>query len=109
MAREDLRPQLPALACPGGADLTVHADFPAVLAAARQAGAETHIAHQGEFLRRLGLDLRAEALSRARPDKAAEIARQRDRLASPEGMGELFKAAVVASPGWPVPAFEDAA
>lgn len=101
--------KLPALACPGGADLTVHADFPAVLAAARLAGAATHILSQGEFLRRLGLDQRCEALSRSRPDKAAELARQRDRLASPEGMGELFKAAAVASSGWPLPAFEEAA
>ncbi|MFC3080078.1 class I SAM-dependent methyltransferase [Phenylobacterium terrae] len=99
----------PALACPGGADLTVHADFPAVLAAARQAGSAAHVLTQGEFLRRLGLDHRAAALARSRPDRADEIARQRDRLASPEGMGELFKAAAIASPGWAVPAFQEAA
>ncbi|MDX9997674.1 MAG: SAM-dependent methyltransferase [Phenylobacterium sp.] len=97
------------LTCPGAADLTVHADFPAVLSAARGAGAATHITTQGEFLLRLGLDQRAAALARARPDRAAELARQRERLAAPDQMGELFKAAVIASPGWPVPAFEEPA
>lgn len=100
--------KLPALACPGRADLTVHADFPAVLATARQAGAETHIAPQGRFLERLGLQPRTEALARARPDRADQLARQRDRLAGPDQMGELFKAAAIVSPGWPVPAFEEA-
>lgn len=100
--------KLSPLACPGEADLTVHADFPAVLDAARREGAQTHITSQGEFLHRLGLAQRAEALAAARPDKAAELARQYERLASVEGMGALFKAAVVAAPGWPVPAFEEA-
>jgi SAM-dependent MidA family methyltransferase len=101
--------KLAALTCPGGADLTVHADFPAVMAAAGAAGAATHIATQGAFLLRLGLQHRAEALARARPDKADELARQRDRLAAPDQMGDLFKAAVIASPGWSIPAFEEAA
>jgi len=64
----------------GEADLTIHADFPGVLAAARAEGAQTAILTQGDFLRRLGIEQRAEALSRARPDQAPAIARQFPQL-----------------------------
>jgi SAM-dependent MidA family methyltransferase len=95
------------LASPGEADLTVHADFPAVMAAARREGAEATILTQGEFLARLGVGLRAEALVRARPDKAPIVGRQLNRLVAADQMGELFKAACIHSPGWTPPAFED--
>ncbi|HEY8574280.1 class I SAM-dependent methyltransferase [Phenylobacterium sp.] len=96
------------LACPGEADLTVHADFPAVLAAAEAQGAETALLHQAEFLARLGIGERAEALVRSRPDKAPLIGRQLHRLVGADQMGELFKAACIHSPGWIPPAFEEA-
>jgi len=96
------------LASPGEADLTVHADFPAVLAAARQQGAETALLTQGQFLARMGIGLRAEALVEARPDKAPMIGRQLNRLIAADQMGELFKAACLHSPGWTPPAFEEA-
>jgi SAM-dependent MidA family methyltransferase len=95
------------LACPGEADLTVHADFPAVLAAARQEGAQTTILTQGEFLRRLGIEHRAAALTAARPDRAETVARQLDRLTAPDQMGELFKAACIFAPGLTPPGFEE--
>ena len=95
------------LACPGEADLTVHADFPAVLAAARKAGAETAILTQGEFLRRLGVEHRAAALAKAQPDRAPTLARQLDRLTAPDQMGALFKAACIHAPGLVPPGFED--
>ena len=94
------------LACPGEADLTVHADFPAVLAAARQEGAQTAILTQGEFLRRLGIEHRAAALTAARPDRAETLTRQLDRLTGPDQMGELFKAACVFA-GLTPPGFEE--
>ena len=97
------------LACPGEADLTVHADFPAVLAAAAAQGAETAILTQAGFLARMGLGARCEALVRARPDRAATLGRQLNRLVSGDEMGELFKAACIHSPGWRPPAFEDRA
>ena len=98
------------LACPGEADLTIWADFPGFLAGARASGAEaTACLPQGEFLRRLGLDQRAEALARARPDRADAIKAQRDRLAEPDQMGELFKACVVHAPGLVPPGFEEEA
>jgi NADH dehydrogenase [ubiquinone] 1 alpha subcomplex assembly factor 7 len=95
------------LACPGEADLTVWADFPAVMAAARAEGADAAILTQAEFLARLGVGERAEALVRARPDKAAVIGRQLNRLVAGDQMGDLFKACCIHSPGWTPPPFGD--
>jgi NADH dehydrogenase [ubiquinone] 1 alpha subcomplex assembly factor 7 len=94
------------LACPGEADLTVHADFPAVMAAARAEGAEAAILTQTEFLARLGVGQRAEALVRAAPARAATIGRQLNRLIAADQMGELFKVCAIHTPGWTPPAFE---
>ncbi len=95
------------LACPGEADLTVHADVPAVLAAARAQGAATsQVLTQGELLKRLGIEARAQALSRSRPDKAATIGRQLERLVGDGRMGRLFKAACIHAPGIEPPGLE---
>lgn len=97
------------LATAGESDLTVHADFPAVLAAARAAGCAASLLTQGDFLRRLGIEARAAALARARPDAAERLARQLARLTHDDQMGALFKAACLYRPGDPVPpAFESA-
>ena len=101
------------LDAPGEADLTVHADFPAVMAAARAEGADAAVLTQAQFLARMGVGLRAEALLAARPDKAPMIGRQLNRLVAADQMGELFKACCLHSPGpnatnWSPPAFEDA-
>ena len=93
---------------PGEADLTVWADFPAVMAAAETAGARAAIQTQAAFLARMGIGERAEALLRARPDKAHTIGRQLNRLVGGDQMGELFKACCLYSPGWTPPAFEEA-
>jgi NADH dehydrogenase [ubiquinone] 1 alpha subcomplex assembly factor 7 len=97
------------LACPGEADLTVHADFPAVLDQAKAAGAATAIATQGAFLKGLGVEARAAALAKARPDQAARIARQLDRLIGDDQMGLLFKAACIHCAAFVPPGFEGAA
>jgi SAM-dependent MidA family methyltransferase len=98
------------LAEPGDADLTVHADFPGVLRTAKAAGLATAILGQGEFLRRLGVVERAEALSRSRPERADVIARQLTRLIDDDQMGRLFKAACLYAAGDPPPpAFGEAA
>jgi SAM-dependent MidA family methyltransferase len=99
--------QVDPLACPGEADLTVHADFPAVMAAARAEGARAAILTQAMFLANLGIGARAEALLRARPDRSATLGRQLHRLVGADEMGELFKACCLYSPGWTPPAFED--
>jgi len=96
------------LDCPGEADLTVHADFPAVAAAARRAGAHTaSILSQGELLGRLGIYDRAEALSRARPDRSEIVGRQLERLTASDQMGVLFKALAIHSHGLIAPGFEE--
>lgn len=96
------------LEAPGEADLTVHADFPAVAAAARETGAAVSApATQQAFLRRLGVDHRAAALARARPDRADLIARQHARLTGPDQMGTLFKALTIHTPALRVPGFEE--
>jgi len=95
------------LADPGGADLTAHVGFPALIAAARAAGADADLLTQGAFLRRLGIEPRAAALARAHPDRAATVARQLERLVAPDQMGELFKAMAIWRGPAP-PAFEPA-
>jgi SAM-dependent MidA family methyltransferase len=95
------------LETPGEADLTVHADFPAVAAAARAAGAvASEIITQGEFLRRLGIDARAAKLTAANPELAGALTRQLSRLIDADQMGELFKVLALTSPGLIAPAFQ---
>jgi SAM-dependent MidA family methyltransferase len=96
------------LASPGEADLTQWADFPLVLEAAVRSGAGvTGCLGQGDFLRALGIEARAERLKTARPAAAAIIDRQLDRLTAPDQMGELFKAAAVFAPhSLTVPGYE---
>jgi SAM-dependent MidA family methyltransferase len=95
------------LDCPGEADLTVHADFPAFAAAARAQGVETTaIVTQAAFLRALGIERRCAALSRSRPDRAEGLKGQLARLTDADEMGELFKVVAIHSPGLFVPGFE---
>jgi SAM-dependent MidA family methyltransferase len=90
---------------PGEADLTAHVDFATVREAAEAEGLTVHgPVTQGAFLTALGIDPRAEALARARPDRAEDIAADRDRLVAEDKMGELFKVMALMAPGWPVPA-----
>ena len=95
----------PVLDRPGEQDLTAHVDFEAVCRAARDAGAAvTPLASQGEWLIRLGIQARAQALSGANPDRSGAIDGDLRRLTSPEEMGRLFKVLAVHSPHWPAPA-----
>jgi len=95
----------PVLSDPGEQDLTAHVDFEALASAARDAGATaTSVALQGEWLMRLGIEARAQSLSRANPDRASEIQTALERLTSRNQMGELFKVIAIHSPDWPVPA-----
>jgi SAM-dependent MidA family methyltransferase len=95
----------PVLANPGEQDLTAHVDFEAVADAARAAGAAvTPVISQGEWLIHLGMEARAQALSRANPDHAGEIQSALERLTARDQMGALFKIMAIHSPGWPTPA-----
>jgi len=95
----------PVLANPGEQDLTSHVDFEAVAASARDAGvAVTPLVSQGEWLERLGIRARADALAKANPDKTREIQVALRRLTAPSQMGDLFKVIAIHSAEWPQPA-----
>lgn len=90
---------------PGESDLTVHVDFEALAAAARQEGVRVlGPVPQGLWLERLGIAERAAALAAAAPRRRIEIESARDRLTAPEQMGSLFKVLALTAPAWPDPA-----
>jgi NADH dehydrogenase [ubiquinone] 1 alpha subcomplex assembly factor 7 len=89
---------------PGAADLTAHVQFAALKQKACALGlAADGPITQAEFLGRLGIVERTARLMAANPARAAEIETATHRLLSPGGMGQLFKAMVVRSPGLPAP------
>jgi len=86
---------------PGEADLTAHVDFLALADTAIEARAQVlGIATQGDLLRAIGIERRAEALAQAAPDRADEIAAGLERLIAEDQMGRLFKALLIAGKGW---------
>lgn len=98
----------PVLKEPGEADLTAHVDFSTLMSTARDSG--LHVAplvNQGEWLVRMGAQLRLEQLLKH------AVGPQRDplitglqRLISPQAMGELFKVmAISAAHGIELPGF----
>ena len=88
------------LDAPGEADISAHVNFGVLADAARATGlAVAPLAHQGEWLLRLGIGERANALARANPSEAGNIARAVERLTSPKQMGTLFKVLCAHSPG----------
>jgi SAM-dependent MidA family methyltransferase len=94
----------PVLADPGDQDLTSHVDFEAVARNARDAGAAvTPVIGQGEWLIRLGIEARAQSLSRANPDRASDVQAALERLTGSLQMGELFKVIAIHAPDWPMP------
>ena len=94
----------PVLADPGEQDLTAHVDFEAVARAATDGGATvTPVVAQGEWLLRLGIEARAQALQRANPAQTEEIDSALRRLSATDEMGSLFKVIALHSPEWPAP------
>jgi SAM-dependent MidA family methyltransferase len=90
---------------PGEQDLTAHVDFATLAEAARaEEVAVWGPVEQGAFLTALGIDPRAETLARAAPDRADQVAADRERLVSSEMMGSIFKVLALAAPNWPEPA-----
>ena len=78
---------------PGNTDLTARVDFGALIELAKAVELSvTSVVPQREFLSKLGLEMRAVALSRAKPESKDKIARQLHRLTAGDEMGELFKA-----------------
>jgi SAM-dependent MidA family methyltransferase len=97
---------VPALQTPGEVDLTAHVDFAALIRAAEPAKT-SRVVGQGSFLRRLGIELRAEKLAAAHPQQADDLLAGCHRLINPGGMGSLFKVLSISSPDSPdLPGFE---
>ena len=97
------------LANPGEQDLTAHVDFAALAKAASVGSVEvTRVVSQSEWLERLGIAARADALATAHPERAEDIAAEGKRLCDAGEMGELFKVMAVHSQSWPAPAGFDA-
>ncbi len=89
---------------PGEADLTAHVDFESLGRAGAEAGVRVHgPVAQGEWLSRLGIHARAEALARSAPQRGDEVRIATDRLVSPEQMGRLFRVMGLSAPAWPAP------
>ena len=90
------------LAAPGLADLTAHVDFQALASSAEGIGCRVHgPVDQATFLRRLGIEQRANNLKKvAPPDKAAaiDVALARLTAGGATGMGNLFKAIGLSAP-----------
>lgn len=83
----------PVLVEPGEADITAHVDFTSLMEIARDAGNMlAPLANQGEFLIRMGAQLRLEMLMRAATGPQRQnLITGLERLISPQAMGELFK------------------
>ncbi|BBD98979.1 methyltransferase [Sphingobium amiense] len=90
---------------PGEVDLTAHVDFTVLKNMALQAGLRVYgTVGQGEFLRQLGIEARAEQLARTAPERAAEVEAAVRRLTDPDQMGTLFRAMAWTHPDWGDPA-----
>ncbi len=94
------------LVTPGQADLTVHVDFTSIAAAAERAGARAWgPVTQAVFLNALGIQERAEMLSKNATDKQArDLEVSVRRLTAPDEMGKLFKVLAFGHPDFPDPA-----
>lgn len=94
---------------PGEADLTAHIDFLALKEIVIATGAHAYgIQTQGEFLKQLGLIVRAKMLAaHATLEQQQQLSEAVYRLSDPSEMGNLFKVMAIAHPDVPVPpAFE---
>ena len=89
---------------PGESDLTAHVDFESLARAAAEAGASVHgPVAQGDWLSRLGIEARREALARNAPERRESLGIATNRLISPQQMGGLFRVLGLTAPGWPNP------
>lgn len=87
---------------PGTRDLSAHVNFMEIanIAKLRDMKFKGPIS-QGDWLQNLGINVRAENLIAAAPDRAEDINDARVRLTSEDEMGRLFKAVAITHPDWP--------
>ncbi|KLN62240.1 hypothetical protein WH96_01575 [Kiloniella spongiae] len=91
---------------PGTADLSAFVDFPTLQKSAKANGVSVHgPLNQGDFLRSLGIEQRAEMLRLNADEKQAiDITAAEHRLTDPSQMGDLFKVMALTRPDQPTPA-----
>lgn len=92
------------LSAPGESDLTAHVDFTRLAGSfAADGGITTWLANQGDFLRALGAEMRAERLATGKSEAQAEDIRAGlRRLIHDDAMGRLFRVLGVTAGGWPM-------
>ena len=89
---------------PGTSDLTAHVDFHTLANIARTRMLAVHgPAEQGQWLKSLGIDQRANALIAATPKQAEAIRAAHQRLTDPDEMGCLFQVMAMTAIDWPEP------
>jgi len=89
-------------AAPGEADLTAHVDFAGLSQVAQSRGCRwLGTRPQGAWLRALGIEARADALSKTAPQHRESLDSALHRLVDAEQMGDLFKVMGLAAPDWP--------
>ncbi len=89
---------------PGNTDLTARVDFAALGEFAESLELPyMPTVPQHEFLSKLGIEMRAASLAKAKPESKAKIARQLERLTGEDHMGQLFKAICFQSNGMGIP------
>jgi len=87
---------------PGEADLTAHVDFAVLADIARSRGARwLGTVPQGDWLRALGIEARAEALAGFAPQHRDALMQAKERMIGDGQMGQLFKVMALAGPEWP--------
>ena len=96
--------QLSPLADPGASDLTADVDFARLVRLCKQQGLGIHgPVPQSDFLIRLGALQRADTLSRANPECAADTRAAVNKLVEPSEMGARFQVLAITSPGAETP------
>jgi SAM-dependent MidA family methyltransferase len=94
----------PLLESPGTADLSAHVDFAALAQAVERGGAKAlGPVAQGDFLRALSIEHRAEQLAKKNPAHSKSIQSALQRLTAPDEMGNLFKVLAIMPPTAPAP------
>lgn len=84
---------------PGEVDISAYVDFAALkgVIAKHKELVSSQIMPQGCFLEAMGISARVEMLGAKNPTKIESLAKDYERLASPDEMGEIYKCLFAAS------------
>jgi NADH dehydrogenase [ubiquinone] 1 alpha subcomplex assembly factor 7 len=84
---------------PGEVDISAYVDFAALsgVVSKQTTPMNTGILPQGFFLETMGISARVQTLSDKNPTKSDMLAKDYERLASPDHMGEIYKCLYIGS------------